>query len=58
MGRRLLRLDAYRGAFLRIPGILEVSIGHALIADALEMGLADAVRAYLHIVNAAGMSLG
>ena len=27
--------------------IAEVSIGHALIGDALEMGLAPAVRAYL-----------
>jgi pyridoxine 5-phosphate synthase len=34
-------------AFCRIPGILEVSIGHALIADALELGLANTVRAYL-----------
>jgi pyridoxine 5-phosphate synthase len=33
--------------FLAIPGILEVSIGHALIADALELGLAGAVHAYL-----------
>ncbi len=32
---------------LAVPGILEVSIGHALIADALEMGLYNAVRAYL-----------
>ncbi|MGH7678350.1 MAG: pyridoxine 5'-phosphate synthase [Gemmatimonadaceae bacterium] len=39
------------GAFCRIPGILEVSIGHALIADALEMGLPAAVRAYLTILN-------
>jgi pyridoxine 5-phosphate synthase len=31
----------------RIPTILEVSIGHALIADALFMGLAAAVKAYL-----------
>jgi pyridoxine 5-phosphate synthase len=31
----------------RVPGVLEVSIGHALIADALETGLADAVRGYL-----------
>jgi pyridoxine 5-phosphate synthase len=30
-----------------IPSIAEVSIGHALIADALEMGLAEAVRRYL-----------
>ena len=35
------------GPFLRrVPGVLEVSIGHALVADALEMGLAAAVRAY------------
>jgi pyridoxine 5-phosphate synthase len=27
----------------------EVSIGHALIADALDLGLANAVRAYLRI---------
>jgi pyridoxine 5-phosphate synthase len=34
--------------FLRgVPGVQEVSIGHALIADALEMGYAAAVRAYL-----------
>ena len=30
-----------------IPSVLEVSIGHALIADAIELGLADTVRAYL-----------
>jgi pyridoxine 5-phosphate synthase len=33
--------------FLRaLPQVLEVSIGHAFMADALEMGYADAVRAY------------
>jgi pyridoxine 5-phosphate synthase len=30
-----------------VPGVLEVSIGHALVADALEMGYAATVRAYL-----------
>ncbi len=30
----------------RVPGVREVSIGHALIADALEMGYAETVRAY------------
>ena len=30
-----------------VPGLLEVSIGHALIADALEVGYAAAVRGYL-----------
>ncbi len=34
-------------AFCALPGILEVSIGHALIADALKMGLNAAVKAYL-----------
>jgi pyridoxine 5-phosphate synthase len=33
--------------FRRIPGIAEVSIGHALISDALELGLAATVRAYI-----------
>ncbi len=33
--------------FLEIPDIAEVSIGHALIADAIDMGLLNAVRAYL-----------
>ena len=33
--------------FCSIPGILEVSIGHALVADAIEIGLSNAVRAYL-----------
>ena len=36
------------GEFVRVvPGVAEVSIGHALMADALEMGYADTVRAYL-----------
>jgi pyridoxine 5-phosphate synthase len=37
--------------FCRIPGILEVSIGHALVADALEMGIPAAVRAYLDVLQ-------
>lgn len=36
-----------------VPGVLEVSIGHALIADALESGLAAAVRGYLAAIAAA-----
>jgi pyridoxine 5-phosphate synthase len=31
----------------RVPGVAEVSIGHALIADALEFGLFETVRKYL-----------
>ena len=30
-----------------LPGLLEVSIGHALVADALEFGYAETVRKYL-----------
>jgi pyridoxine 5-phosphate synthase len=37
--------------FCSIPGILEVSIGHALIADALEMGLFTAVKEYLKLLS-------
>jgi pyridoxine 5-phosphate synthase len=32
--------------FAKIPGLLEVSIGHALTVDAIRMGLANAVSAY------------
>jgi len=30
-----------------VPGVLEVSIGHAFVADALELGMAATVRAYV-----------
>ncbi|MBP6718721.1 MAG: pyridoxine 5'-phosphate synthase [Rhodoferax sp.] len=36
----------------RVPGVSEVSIGHALIADALEMGYRATVMAYLACVGA------
>lgn len=37
--------------FLRaVPGVLEVSIGHAFVADALEQGYAATVRAYLDAI--------
>jgi len=40
--------------FLRaVPGVLEVSIGHALIADALELGYERTVQAYLAAIDAA-----
>jgi pyridoxine 5-phosphate synthase len=36
------------GPFLKaVPGVQEVSIGHAFVADALELGYAEAVKAYL-----------
>ncbi len=37
--------------FCTIPDIAEVSIGHAMIADALEMGLFNTVKAYLKAVE-------
>jgi len=37
-----------------VPGVDEVSIGHALIADALEFGLGPAVRMYLAEIRKAG----
>jgi pyridoxine 5-phosphate synthase len=41
-------------AFLReVPGVGEVSIGHALIADALELGYAETIRTYLKAIHAA-----
>jgi pyridoxine 5-phosphate synthase len=40
--------------FLReVPGVLEVSIGHALIADALELGYTATVKDYLRCIDAA-----
>ena len=42
------------GAFLRqVPGVSEVSIGHALIADALELGYDATVRDYLRCMASA-----
>ena len=42
------------GDFLRaVPGVEEVSIGHALIADALELGLSETVRAYQRVIRTA-----
>ena len=38
--------------FKTIPNLLEVSIGHALTADALEMGYENAVKAYLAVLKA------
>jgi len=40
--------------FLRaVPGVQEVSIGHALVADALELGLAETVRDYQRCIRRA-----
>jgi pyridoxine 5-phosphate synthase len=41
-------------AFVRaVPGVAEVSIGHALISDALELGFDATIRAYLQCVEKA-----
>lgn len=47
-----LNLDNLGQFLLEVPGVLEVSIGHALISDALEHGLATTVRKYLAIATA------
>ena len=42
------------GDFLRaVPGVQEVSIGHALIGDALEFGIAETVRLYQRCIRLA-----
>ena len=42
--------------FLRaVPGVQEVSIGHALIADALELGYTETVRDYLRCIHRASL---
>ena len=43
--------------FLKVvPGVREVSIGHALVADALELGYAATVKDYLRCIDAASIS--
>jgi pyridoxine 5-phosphate synthase len=37
-----------------VPGVLEVSIGHALVADALEHGMKQSVRLYLAAIAKGG----
>jgi pyridoxine 5-phosphate synthase len=49
-----LNRDNLAPFLLAVPGVLEVSIGHALTADALEFGMAAAVRLYLAAIRTAG----
>jgi pyridoxine 5-phosphate synthase len=42
-----LNRDNLREFLRRVPGVQEVSIGHALVADALEIGYSATVQAYL-----------
>ena len=41
------------GRFLDIPGILEVSIGHALTVESLDIGFANVIEKYIAIIHAA-----
>jgi len=46
-----LNLDNLAAFARQVPGLSEVSIGHALIGDALELGYAGAVAAYLRCLR-------
>ncbi len=46
-----LNLDNLSAFAHKVPGLSEVSIGHALIGDALELGYAGAVAAYLRCLR-------
>lgn len=48
-----LSLDNLTDFLRTVPGVREVSIGHALISDALELGYAAAVKAYLARIDRA-----
>jgi pyridoxine 5-phosphate synthase len=49
--------QANLGAFLAaVPAVLEVSIGHALVSEALYAGLDTTVRGYLAVLAAPGKS--
>lgn len=48
-----LNLDNLGPFLAAVPGVLEVSIGHALISDALELGMAETVRAYRRAIERA-----
>jgi len=48
-----LNRDNLSEFLVAVPGVQEVSIGHALIADALELGLAETVRDYLRCIHRA-----
>ncbi len=48
-----LNLDNLTVFIQQVPGVQEVSIGHALIADALEMGYHETIGAYMRCIQAA-----
>lgn len=47
-----LNQDNLAAFVARVPGLAEVSIGHAFISDALELGYAATVRAYQQCIDA------
>ncbi|WIY51696.1 pyridoxine 5'-phosphate synthase [Devosia sp. YIM 151766] len=47
-----LTLDNLPGFQAAVPGVIEVSIGHGLTADALLMGFAEATRRYIGVLAA------
>lgn len=49
-----LNLDNLGRFTERVPGLLEVSIGHALTVDAIAMGLGNAVTAYKSLLDRRG----
>jgi len=48
-----LSLDNLADFLAHVPDVLEVSIGHAVICEALELGFETTIERYLGIVNAA-----
>lgn len=46
-----LNLDNLGWFCKNVKPVMEVSIGHALVSDAIDMGLATAVKAYIKILN-------
>ncbi|AVS84230.1 pyridoxine 5'-phosphate synthase [Paracidovorax avenae] len=47
-----LNRDNLAAFVARMPGLMEVSIGHAFVADALELGYAATVQAYQRCIDA------
>jgi pyridoxine 5-phosphate synthase len=51
-----LNLDNLADFLLAVPGVREVSIGHALVGDALEFGLRESVKRYQAQIRRAQMA--
>jgi len=49
-----LSRDNLTGFLRAVPGVREVSIGHAFVSDALELGYTAATRGYLQRIEEAG----